>query len=329
MQGSYIVKFGVWSALALFSAGVSFGGAYAETTPEAASDITSNVTVDVDEALDPSVSMPLDNPDRAMPLEVTADYTLEWHRNDQQYIAKGNAIAKQGDMMIKADSIVADYKETQNSSFDIYRLTATGNVRIETRGNTGRGGKLVYDVDKGVAVMTGEYISLASPDQSLIAKDKFEYRVNEGKLMAFGDVRVLRAEDRITADRMTAYLSENPETGKRELRRMTASDNVVITTQEEVLTGDKGEYNAGTNVAFILGNVKITRGPNVLEGEKAEVNLATNISKMYSAGALAEAVAEASGEVSGGSNAISRTSTGRVRGVFYPKSTQKPETDIQ
>ena len=36
------------------------------------------------------------------PLEITADKTLEWHRNDQKYIARGNAKAAQGDVSITA-----------------------------------------------------------------------------------------------------------------------------------------------------------------------------------------------------------------------------------
>ena len=72
-----------------------------------------------------------------------------------------------------------------------------------------------------------------------------------------------------------------------------------------MLTGDRGIYQASTNIAELHDNVKITRGPNVLEGEKAQVNLETNVSK-----------------ISGGSG-----ETGRVRGVFYPGSEEKPQIE--
>ena len=154
--------------------------------------------------------------------------------------------------------------------------------------------------------MTGSDLKLISPDQTVTAKDKFEYWVVEGKLIAFGDATIIRKNQQgeittLVANTITAYLKEDKE-GKRVLDRMEASGNVIITTPTEVLTGDNGLYNAETNMAEITGNVKIIRGPNTLEGVKADVNLNTNVSRMFGSG----------------------TSRGRVRGIFYPGSEESP-----
>ncbi|MCB1556941.1 MAG: ostA-like family protein [Alphaproteobacteria bacterium] len=238
------------------------------------------------------------NPDSEKPLEISAQDTLEWHRDTQQYIARGAVIAQQGSMTLRADVLTADYRETAEKNFDIYRLTAAGHVVISSPDMSAFGDKAVYDVDGGVAVVTGDALRMTSPDQTVTARDSFEYWVNEGKLTALGGAKVVRGTDTITADRMAALFSKGPD-GKDALKRLEANDNVVITTPTEVLSGDRATYDAQTDTAELIGKVKIARGPNTLEGQRATVNLTTNVSMMH-----------------GG--APDGTGDTRVRGVFYP-----------
>jgi lipopolysaccharide export system protein LptA len=234
------------------------------------------------------------------PLIITADETLEWHRNDQKYIARGNASAEQDGISIKAQTLSADYKDTQKSSMDIHRLTAEGGVQIDSQGNTATGERAVYDVAGGVATMTGDDLRLTSPDQTVTAKERFEYDVKAGRLSAYGDAVVTRAQDTLKADAVSAQFENDKATGKRKLKELTADGNVVIVTPTETVRGQKGVYRADTNIATLKGGVRIERGPNILEGDEAEVNLNTNVSRMI-----------------GGTS----TEGGRVRGVFYPGST--------
>lgn len=241
------------------------------------------------------------SPDSAKPLEITADETLEWHRDEKQYIARGNAVAKQGDTEIHTAILTADYRETNKSSVDIYRMTADGGVTIVSRGHTVKGDKATYDVTSGKALITGKALSLAAPEETVTARDNFEYLAGEGRLTANGDVLVVRGQDRIRAETMSAYFAKDG-TGQNQLKKLTASRNVVITTPTEKLTGDSGTYTAATDMAELHGNVRIERGPNVLQGDSADVNLTTHVSRMI-----------------GGS--------GPVRGIFYPgseKAAEKP-----
>ncbi len=241
------------------------------------------------------------------PLEITARKTLEWLRNENKYVARGQAMAKQGDTSIAADTLTANYRETKKSGTDIYQMIAEGNVRIVSRENVAEGDKAVYDVDKGLATMTGKSLSLVAPGQIVTARDRFEYWVKDGRLNAIGKAHAVRGEDTMDADSLSAIFRENPKTGKQELSRLEADGNVVITTPTEVLRGEKGEYDAATDVAKLIGKVSIKRGPNMLEGDSADVNLTTNVSRMH-----------------GGER-----NNGRVRGVFYPnseKGMKKPGT---
>lgn len=240
------------------------------------------------------------------PVEITAGRTLEWHRNDNQFIAVGDVVAKQGTATVYSDTLTADYRKTAQSSMDIYQLTAQGNVRLENNdGSVGYGERAVYTVDDARAVLTGGNLKIVSPERTITARDRMEYLTREGKAAAIGNAKLIEGDDTITADTLTAYFSSDTS-GQRKMSRAEAHNNVVIITPDETLTGDKGVYTSATNTAEITGNVRITRGPNVLEGARAEVNLTTNVSTLY-----------------GG--AASPTGDTRVRGVFYPeKKTQTP-----
>ncbi len=233
------------------------------------------------------------------PIEITAQKSLEWHRNKQQYIATGSAIATQGAISIQAQTLTADYKSSDASSIDIWQLTALDDVTIKNEDSTAYGDKAVYNVEIETATLTGSDLKLVSPDQTITATDRFVYKTAQRRATAVGNAKVVRAQDTIEANTIEAVFKEEGQgKGQDAVETLEAKGNVVITTPEEVLTGNYAIFRSSTNKAEITGDVKITRGPNVLEGARAEVDLTTNISKMFGA--------EETGE--------------RVRGIFYPKS---------
>lgn len=239
------------------------------------------------------------------PLEITADSMLEWSRNNNQFVAEGNAVAKQGDVSVSAQSLLADYRDKSggnDSGLDIWQVTATNNVVITSRENKAYGQKAVYNLDKAQAIMTGNDLKLVSGQQTVTANERFEYWTEDGKLLAIGRAKMSQRKpsggtDTLEADIITATLHNNTQ-GKREIETLEAEGNVVITTPQEKITGNYGIYHKATNTAEITGDVVIRRGPNVLEGAKATVDLNTNVSRMY-------------GKPSGQE---------RIRGIFYPGS---------
>lgn len=249
------------------------------------------------------------------PIEITASKTVEWLRNQKQYVARENVVVKQGNMTILADLLTADYRESEASSMEIWQITAEGHVQIKDDKNTAYGDKGVYDVTNGVAVLTGNDLKLVSPDQTVTAKDRMEYHSNERLAKAIGNAKVVRTKDTLAANTITAYFKDQtaqpaPKTdgnggtdvvGGGSLDKLEADGNVVITTPTEILRGSKAVYKADTNIAEMTGKVKIERGENVMEGNRAEVNLNTNVSKMFG----------------------SDKDGGRVRGVFFPGSNKK------
>ncbi len=238
------------------------------------------------------------NTNKDEPIEITADDTLEWRRNDNLFVARKNALATQGDVSVSAAILTANYRDGAKKGFEIYRVTANTNAVIQSKQSKAYGDDATYTIDNGLAVMTGSNLRLVTAEQTITARDRFEYWVPQGKLIAIGQAKIVRPTDTLEADTITATLKENAA-GERVLHTLEAEGNVVITTPTEVLTGDYGIYRADTNMAEIKGNVTGKRGQNILQGERADIDLNTNISKMYGADG---------------------STKGRVRGVFFPNS---------
>lgn len=233
------------------------------------------------------------------PLEISADESLEWDRENQTFTARQNARARQGDMAVSSDILTAHYREGQETDIEIWQIVASGNVVVDSKGHKAYGDMAVYDVQDARAVMTGRNLRMTSPDQTVSAQERFEYWTDTGRLAAVGDATVIRGQDRLRADQLVASFQQNQQTGQRALDTIEAKNNVVIITPTEKLTGAYGIYRADTNIAEIRGGVRITRGPNILTGEKAQLDLTTNISRIFG------------------------SEKGRVSGVFYPKSKEE------
>lgn len=242
------------------------------------------------------------------PLEITADGALEWRRDGQQMVARDNAVARQGALSVAAQILTADYRDKKDGGAEIWRLTAAGDVRIRSADSEARGDQAVYEIARGVAVMTGQSLMLSTPEQTVTARDSFEYWVNGNQLKALGGAKVVRGADTLSADTLSAYFSQGAD-GKRALDRVEASGHVVITTPTERAEGARGVYDAKTQIATLSGGVSLHRGPNTLRGERAEVNLSTRISRLI------------------GGRSPETGGPGRVHGVFFPGSTDKPDSE--
>jgi lipopolysaccharide export system protein LptA len=196
------------------------------------------------------------------PLEISADQALEWDRANTRYFARQNALAKQGDFELRADLLTADYRDTNGRS-EIYRITAIGNVRMNSGTSIATGGMAVYTVDDGKVVLSESPV-------------------------------ITSEQDRLTAERITAFIVTD-KTGKRVLDRAEADGNVVITTPNEKATSKRGVYNARANTVELMDNVVLTQGANTLTGARATMNLTTKLSRMEGA----------------------KNGSQRVKGVFY------------
>ncbi len=245
----------------------------------------------------------LPNQTRELPIEIHADNGIEWQQDAQAYIARGNAKAQQGDVTIHADQLTAYYEKGAGGSTQIWRIDADGHVRITTPQQTAYGKKGVYQVTKGVFVLTGSPRLVTKTDE-ISAKRSIEFFEAKSLAVARGDAVVIRGDRRLRADVLTAYFVKGKD-GKNQVDRVDAYDNILISTPDEIVRGRRGVYYTKTGIIVLRGSVKITRGNDQLNGESAEVNLNTGVSRLLSGG------------------------KGQVRGIFQPKtkkSGRRPST---
>ncbi len=269
------------------------------------------------------------------PVEILARDGIEWHRELQRYIARGEARATQGTTVVEADVLTAFYRERPEGGTEIFRYEAEGNVRITTPSQKATGGRAVYDVDSGVLVMTGRRLRFTTPNETVTSRESLEYWEQKRLAVARGDAVVVSEDKRMRADTIAAYFVDaatspapaavvrpgqrgaatarpqpaapREDGGERNrLQRVEGFGNVQVSTPEEIAHGERGVYNADTGIATLVGSVRVTRGDNQLNGDYAEVDLNTGISRLFTR-------PQAGGD-------------GRVRGLFVPEDKNQPAT---
>ena len=231
------------------------------------------------------------------PIEVYADQGIEWDQKAQRYVARGNAKAIQGDTTVYADTLTAHYEEAEGRGTEIVRIEATGGVRIVSANQTAYGGKGVYDMRKGVLVLTGGNLRLVTRTEIITARDSLEFHEKRNLAVARGNAVARpapKAEGRdggrgdrtVRADMLAAtFRGEGRKDAAaggegRRLERMDAFGNVVVTRSGETARGAQGAYFPDRDIANLWGKVRITRGDNQFNGEQAEVNFRTGISRI-------------------------------------------------
>lgn len=219
--------------------------------------------------------------DSDAPIAIEAEQGIEWQREKQVYIARGNARASRGDVTVYADSLTAHYRSDPGGGTEIWRLEANGNVRIASPTETAYGDKGIYDVDGGVLVLTGGIVRLETPTEEITARQNLEYWEEKRMAVARGEAVAVREDKRLRADVLVAHFREG-EGGELEMYRLEAFRDVHISTPTEILRADYGNYDIESGIATMTGSVKITRCNTQLNGEYAEMNLNTGVSRLLS-----------------------------------------------
>ena len=106
-----------------------------------------------------------------------------------------------------------------------------------------------------------------------------------------GDVYVLQGDTEMRCKQLVVFYEEESGTrpvkaaepgpgGDRQIRRIEAKGNVVVSQKDQNATGDAATFNMRENTVTLVGNVVVTRGSNVLRGQRLVVDLTTGVSKM-------------------------------------------------
>src|SRR5258708_3952826 len=138
--------------------------------------------------------------DGTMPINVQADNGIEWQQNQQLYIARGNAVATRGPAAIKAETLIAHYRQIKGKSggggqgnTEIYRVEADGNVVISRDARTVVGDHADYDMDQGIGIVRGKALKLTTATDTISARDALEWYDEKQIAVARGDAVATRA----------------------------------------------------------------------------------------------------------------------------------------
>ena len=199
--------------------------------------------------------------------------------------------------------LTAHYRDAPDGTSEVYKITASGNVRLISPNETAQGDRGAYDVDNGIVVLLGEDLRFTTPREVITARDSLEYWEAKQMAVARGEAKAARDDRRISADVLAAHFQPDQEE-KLQLARIEAYGNVLVKTAKEFARGDRGTYFVEKELATLQGAVKITRGENQLNGDYAEVNLVTGVSRLLS-------------------------DSSRVKGRILPSEVTKPEAKPQ
>lgn len=233
------------------------------------------------------------------PIEVNAQEGIEWQQENQRFIARGKAVAVQGEVSVAGDQLMADYRTLEDGSNELYRVFASGDVTMKSASETATGQSAVYDFDKAVLVLEGEQVTLVTEEGSVRANRALQYWSNERVAVAEGGAMAEDAQNRrLYADKLIAFFrqpdaavvssaSTSQGRSRGDIVYVQGFGNVRMETENETVRGERGAYNIETGIATLDGSVKITQNNNQLGGGFAVVNVKGGTSRLF--GSAAEA----------------------------------------
>jgi lipopolysaccharide export system protein LptA len=118
--------------------------------------------------------------DSDAPIEITAD-TLEVRQSENLAIFRGDVDAIQGDMLLRADTLVVHYRDNEEAPDQpgISQIDAEGNVFVSSPNETAQGARGIYDVDNKKIWLTGQVV--LTQGDNIIQGEQLELDLVTGK----------------------------------------------------------------------------------------------------------------------------------------------------
>jgi lipopolysaccharide export system protein LptA len=128
-----------------------------------------------------------------------------------------------------------------------------------------------------------------------IAADKLDYFDKQQKAIYTGNVVAVQGETRLNAtelvilfdrkaDAKEAKPAPGPGGANSQMRRMEGKGPIILTSKDQVGTGDALVYDKPENKFYLIGNVALSQGENVTRGDKLIYDLNTGQAVVTSKG---------------------------------------------
>jgi len=109
---------------------------------------------------------------------ITAERQLEYWEKRQMAVARGNAMAKRQDRELRAEVLAAYFKRGKSGANELHRVEAFDEVKVITQNDTAISKRGVYNVDSGIATLSGDVKILR--DGSTLKGCSAEVNLNTG-----------------------------------------------------------------------------------------------------------------------------------------------------
>jgi lipopolysaccharide export system protein LptA len=239
--------------------------------------------------------------DNGVPINIQADNGIEWQQDKELYIARGNAVATRGPATIKADTLIAHYRQvkpganaapnaagggaapagngaTTDNNTEIYRIEADGNVVITRDSRIVVGDHADYDMDQGIGVVHGKALKMTTATDVITARDALEWYDLKQIAVARGDAVAVRQGGRtIKADVLTAYMVKTGQPGQPgapgQPAKPAAPPPTATAAKAPAPAGDESKINR----IDAQGHVVVINGADIGRGDYGVYNAVTDI----------------------------------------------------
>jgi lipopolysaccharide export system protein LptA len=234
--------------------------------------------------------------DSGVPINIQADNGIEWQQDKELYIARGNAVATRGPATIKADTLIAHYRQlkpgantaantagggaTTDNNTEIYRIEADGNVVITRDSRTVVGDHADYDMDQGIGVVHGKALKMTTATDVITARDALEWYDLKQIAVARGDAVAVRQGGRtIKGDVLTAYMVKTAPPGQAGALGQPVKP---AAPPPAAVAANKGSAQSNGDESKInridaQGHVVVVNGPDIGRGDYGVYNAVTDI----------------------------------------------------
>ncbi len=179
-------------------------------------------------------------------------------------IYSGHVVVRRGKMVISSEELKGFLDEEQKQ---LSRMVAEGGVRVVKEDKTLEAQKATYYRNPGEEErLELEGKPVIHLKENSINADKMVYNLIHDKFEAEGHVKAVfhQHNAELSAQKLVVFL----EKGLSTIKKIVASDQVVITQKDREISADQGTFFGNANKIVLTGNPVSRQGENTLSGRQ-------------------------------------------------------------
>jgi lipopolysaccharide export system protein LptA len=110
-----------------------------------------------------------------------------------------------------------------------------------------------------------------------ITADSLVVRQQDNLAVFSGNVNAVQGALTLRADELQVLYGGEGGAGSQSIRRIDAVGNVVVVSEEQTASGDRGSYDPAGELITLEGNVVLTQAGNVIRAGRLDYALATGV----------------------------------------------------